>query len=390
MPLKLGLLGEQIAEMVQASVAEDRGRWLEQARQLLRSLDPDELRAKLEERVVRLPWLVAVPVGGVHGVHEAGRCPSSFSVVAADGSNISPDRHNPLRFYVLNTGYAVLTYGDQPAAILDSAPRFYFREEDLYMDPLVRSAPVEGARLSAKMCLAEMRTLVEVTEQVEELPVVALRDGSLITWGLQTEDPAFVQERFLTEFLTYLDRFRALRIPLVSYISYPGARDVVNSLRVWLCPREDVDCTSCPSSGVEEFCKALREIRDRELFGFLEDGQRSDVFDSKSAILDRYGRHRIRFFYMDVGGEVVRLEAPEWVTDDAQMLDVIQALVLDQCRRSAIHPPYPPALQEAHEQALISGADRRVVQRLMERSLAQQGIVHGGSAKSGSKRKRGV
>jgi hypothetical protein len=390
MPLKLGLLGERIVEMVQASVAEDRSRWLQKARQLLHSVDADELRAKLEKRAVRLPWLVAVPGDSVSGTFGAKRCPSSFSVVAADGSNISPDRHNPFRFYVLNTGYAVLTYGEQPAAVLDSSPQFYFQEEDLYLDPLMRSAPVEGARLSAKMCLEEMRALLEAAAQVEEGPLVALRDGSLITWGLQSEDPAFVQEQFLTEFLGYLDRFHALGIPVVSYISYPGARDVVNALRVWLCSREEVDCANCPTSGVEEFCRALREIRDRELLGFLEEGERSDVFDSKSAILDQYGPHRVRFFYMNVGGEVVRLEAPRWMTGDSQMLSLAQTLVYDQCRRSAVYPPYPPALQEAHEQAIISGADRRLVQRLVERSLAEQGIVYNSSAKSGSKRRRGV
>ncbi len=390
MPLKLDLLGQRITEMVQASAAEDRGRWVERALQLLDSVGPEQLRAKLEERVVRLPWLVGIPDGGVNGAFEVQECPSSFSVVAADGSYIAPDRHSPFRFYVLNTGYAVLTYGRQPSAVLDSSAQLYFQEQDLYLDPLVRSAPVEGARLSAKMCLAEMRALLEAAERVEGRPLVALRDGSLITWGLQTEDPAFVQERFLTEFLTYLERFDALGIPLVSYISYPGARDVVNSLRVWLCTQGDMDCARCPSADVEQFCRALREIRDRELFGFLQDGERSDVFGSKSAILNRYGLHRIHFFYMNVGGEVVRLEAPQWVTGDSQTLRLVQALIYDQARRSAIHPPYPPALQEAHEEAFISGSDRRLVQLLVERSLAERGFVYSGSAKSGSKRRRGV
>jgi hypothetical protein len=390
MPLKLDLLGERITEMVQASAAQDRGRWVERARQLLHSVDPEELRAKLEERVVRLPWLVAMPDGHVDGAFEAQACPSNFSVVAADGSYIAPDRHNPLRFYVLNTGYAVFSYGQHPSASLDSSAQLYFQEQDLYLDPLVRSAPVEGARLSAKMCLAELKALLEAAEQVDGRPLLALRDGSLITWGLQTEDPAFVQEQFLKEFLGYLDRFHALDIPLVSYISYPGARDVVNSLRVWLCTRHEVDCATCPSSSAQEFCTALREIRDRELFGFLRDGERSDVFGSKSAILDRYGPHRIQFLYMDVGGEVVRLEASQWVIGDPQTLNLAQALIYDQARRSATYPPYPPALQEAHEQALISVGDRRLVQLLLERSLAEQGIVYGGSAKSGSKGRRGV
>ena len=390
MPLKLGLLGEQIAQMATASAADDRRRSLERARQLMASVDAAELRAKLEERTVRLPWLVAVPGGSVAGTRAPAPCPQDFSVVAADGSFIAPDRHSPVRFYVINAGHVVLTYGQHPSAVLDSSPRLYFRDEDLYLDPRVRTVPVEGNRLSAKMCLTEVRALWEGSVLVRDVPFVAVRDGSLITWGLQSEDPSFVQQQFLGDFLGYLDGFLERGIPVVSYISYPGARDMINSLRVWLCSRQRVDCENCPSSEDSRFCRTLAGISDRELFGFLAEGERSDVFGSRSAILDRYGTHRIEFFYMNVGDEVVRIEAPLWVTSDPEMLDLVQALIYDQCLRSAIHPPYPPALQEAHEQAVISAADRRVIEVMVQRALADKGLVYLESAKAQSKRRRAV
>jgi hypothetical protein len=390
MPLKLGLLGEQIAQMARASVADDRRRSLERARQLLASVDAAELRARLEERTVRLPWLVAVPGDSVAHTRAPAACPQDFSVVAADGSFIAPDRHSPVRFYVINAGHVVLTYGDHPSAVLDSSPRLYFRDEDLYLDPRVRTVPVEGNRLSAKMCLSEVRALWEGSMLAPDFPFVAMRDGSLITWGLQSEDPSFVQQQFLGELLGHLDGFLERRIPLVSYISYPGARDVINSLRVWQCSRRRVDCENCPSSEDSRFCWALAGISDRKLFGFLAEGERSDVFGSKSAILDRYGTHRIEFFYMNVGGEVVRIEAPRWVTGDPEMSDLVQALIYDQCLRSAMHPPYPPALQEAHEQAVISATDRRVIDVMIQRALADKGQVYLESAKAQSKRRRAV
>jgi hypothetical protein len=390
MPLKLDLLGQQIEQMTRAAVAEDRNGALEQARHLMAVVDPVDLRAKLEKRTARLPWLVADIGDSLAGAYNAAFCPANHTVVASDGSSVAPDRHAPVRFYVINTGCAILTYGEGPSATLDSRPRLYFRDEDLYLDPHVRTVPVEGSRLSAKMCLAEVGALWEGCQRVEGGPVVALRDGSLITWGLQSEDPSFVQEQFLGELLGHLDRFLEGGVPVLIYISYPGARDVVNSLRVWLCPREIVDCEHCPTSESAQLCRTLAGITDRELFGFLGEGQRSDVFGSKSAILDRYALHRIEFFYMNVGGEVVRLEAPQWVSSDSELLGLAQAAVYDQCLRSGVLSPYPPALQEAHEQAVISVADRQVIDVLVERALARKGFTQLGSAKASSKRRRAV
>jgi hypothetical protein len=47
-------------------------------------------------------------------------------------------------------------------------------------------------------------------------------------------------------------------------------------------------------------------------------------------------------------------------------------------------------LQEAHEQAVIGTAERRLVEELVEQALAGRGIVYARSAKAYSKRRRGV
>lgn len=388
MPLKLLSLDEALEEMTDLALADERSQRLAWARELLRDADPHQLREKLLDRTVRVPWLVAVPLRTLDAFCAPPDCPWNYTVVAADGSTMPPDRHSPVRYYVINTGHAVLTYGDMPNADLDSSTVFYFRSEDLYFDPLTGSFPVEGARLSALMSVAEMKALWEAARRMEA-PVVALGDGSLILWGLQNED-ARVQGQLLGEFLRYLEEFRAVRIPVASYISYPGARDVVNSLRVWLCQQEAIDCSNCSSSQVMDICRALVWILDRQLFGFLGAGERSEIFDSTSAILERYGIHRIQFFYMDVGGEVARIEAPQWVMSDSEMLGLVQATIFDQCRRSKVYPAYPPALQEAHEQAVISTVERRLVETLVERALARRGVVPTTSAKDRSKRRRAV
>ena len=76
--------------------------------------------------------------------------------------------------------------------------------------------------------------------------------------------------------------------------------------------------------------------------------------------------------------------------NDPDMLARVHSSVYDQCQRSGQYPPYPPVLIEAHEQAVITTADRQVVSELVEQALAAQGIYYQRSAKDQSKRGRGV
>ena len=81
------------------------------------------------------------------------------------------------------------------------------------------------------------------------------------------------------------------------------------------------------------------------------------------------------------------MEIPQWVALDDSRLKLTHTLILDQCRRGH---GYPVALAEAHEQAVITGADRLNFQHLLELSLAEEKIEVTTSAKSKSKRTRWV
>jgi hypothetical protein len=351
------------------------------------------LREKLRQRergAAKIPWLVAEPVNTLTAILPAPPIPANLAVVASDGSTIPPDRHSPVRYYVLNVGRALLAYGSRPSAKLDSQGWFCYEDRDLYFDHRNKRIPLDGARLGTHMGVKELVGLLDATEQAPR-PVVALRDGSLILWSLQAEDPDF-RAWYLDEFLAALDAFRERGVPVASYVSYPGSNDIVNCLRLLLCDRESGGCDRCPQENdAETLCRSLDGIRDRQLFeGLLEPGERSDIFQSQSAILSHYKEHQIQFFYLDVGGEIARVEAPQWVMSDPGLLDLVHATVCDQCRRSGQYPPYPPVLIEAHEQAVISTGDRRMVEGMVERALAAQGIFYMRSAKDQSKKSRGV
>jgi len=365
---------------------------LHAACELLRSADTAHLRHVLKERRQqdRIPWLVAEPAEEVSAVHEPPSIPSDFSVVAGDGSSIPPDRHSPQRFFLINVGLARLSYGRHPDAHLSARGTFCASEEDIYITAGGRRIPVEGARLGLRMALDELQALWNgVQESPPSGPTVALRDGSLIFWALQSEDDAVVGH-YLPRMLDQLERFRLGGVPLASYISYPGAQDVCNSLRLLVCGRDPKHCGECAgaSEAERELCRALADFRDQALLlRHLEPGQRSAVFDSSSAILERYGEQRVQFFYLHTGEEIARLEAPRWVMQDEAMLGFLHAVVVDQCRRGG---GYPPALMEAHEQAVITTGERRLVEQMVEETLAAQGLPYVRSAKDRSKRERGV
>ena len=361
------------------------------------AINLDDLKKKIAAS--KTTWLVADLVEGLAGSYEAPPVPAEFTVMASDGSHIDVDRHRSTRCYLINTGSAVLKYGSEPDALLESYPRLYSDDDDMVIKPLGakgREQLVEGTLLGIKRAVEECRQLAEVAvEQPQDSTSLALLDGTLILWGLAGQAyPEFVAEVLLDRgFLSYLEGMRKLnqdrKLALASYISFPRSTDVVNVLRVAICPHQPVDCDyNCPPNKARD-CDEVDGVRDRELFfNLLNPGERSALFISPSKIVnERYGLHHIYFFYLRVDDEVARVEIPRWVAEDKDLLNLTHALILDQCRRGQ---GYPVALSEAHEQAVVTGLDREEFWRLVEASLVEEHMPAPGSAKSFSKRTRWI
>jgi hypothetical protein len=391
MPLDLSAISDQVDRMGEAFVSPDREARILDACNRLHAQDPDDLRAKLDAPKFRTSWLVARPVNALSGSYQSPQRPSNFSVVASDGSFIAPDRHNPVRYYVINTGSIRLTYGAEPDAHLNSQGRLFYEEDDLYIPHDYRIIPVEGSLLGFRMAVLELRSLLDAAQASPEAhPLIALRDGSLIVWGLQGEEEE-VRDRFLNELVGILGEFQEMEIPLASYVSYPNSRDVVNALRVGMCPDDPVSCDHCTDRVAkrEPVCNALGRVIDRWVFDrALPEGYRSDVFSSSAPILEHYGEgNEVDFFYLNVGEEIARVEAPRWVLQEERHLGLLHALIYDQCERGR---GYPSALKESHEQAVITAAERRVVEGMVGESLSRHKAHMKRSAKDTQKRERGL
>ncbi len=397
MSLDLVKVAPQIEGMVARlkDGSKERQEHLQHALSVLCGQDIDLENLKRKIAASKTTWLVAGLVDGLSQHYTASPLPREFTVMATDGSNIDVDRHRSTRCCLINIGSISLSYGASPGATLDSLPHLYSGEEELVITPTGakgREQTIEGTLLGIKRSVDECRRLAELAAELPpDSNCLALLDGTLILWNLEGY-PDFVTEALLDKgFLHYLDEMRKLnknrKLALASYISFSGSTDVVNALRVAICPREVVDTDRYCSACTSRECDKVAGVRDRELFiNLLSPGERSALFISPSKIVrEHYGVHQVYFFYLRVDDEIARVEVPQWVAMDDGLLSLTHTLVLDQCRRGQ---GYPVALSEAHEQAVVTGTDREYFWQLVESSLVDEKIPGLSSAKSRSKRAR--
>jgi hypothetical protein len=213
---------------------------------------------------------------------------------------------------------------------------------------------------------------------------VALVDGTLLFSVLEERPRDFLRSRFYTDFVHQLDRLRRARVPVAAYASRSRGIDLVHLFRA-VCGSLPLVCAVCHGAHA---C-ALRGLTDAHLLGhWLGRGERSGLFRVRSNVHDPYyGIHRVYFFLLNTGDEIARVEVPEWVARDQALLDLLHAVLVDQCAKGQ---GYPAVLARADDRAVISLADRSVLDTLVRQELARRGVVSRPSAKLARKQVRTV
>ncbi|MCP4399339.1 MAG: DNA double-strand break repair nuclease NurA [bacterium] len=345
-----------------------------------------ELAVKLQQS--RTSWLLAgqfyEPFTTRYPVPER---PELLTVVATDGSQIFPDRHELSSCHLLNVGTVVLHYGSGERPVLTSRPVLYYKDRDTFRDWNGNRVPVNSEMISALRGALEIQELAGFAEEAaeEDRRVIGLTDGTLILWSLEGKPKDF-QREILNFYLTSFEQMRRLGLPFMGYISQPGSADVVNVLRVALCPENPTNCDRCPYKGSDEElpCEPIAGVTDGILFStILQEGERSTVFKSSSEILKEYGKQAVFFFYLHVGWEIVRIEIPQWLAENYGLLNLTHAVAYDQARKGQ---GYPVSLAEAHERAVIRGNEREQFYRIIENRYVREGLKVSISRKSFKKR----
>ncbi len=372
---------------------------LVRAAEYLRHADADAIEQRRLDG--KTTFLAAGLTGPMAATWPAPPLAADHVVVAVDGSHIDVDRHSPVRCFLINTGYVTIRYGELPSADLASTPRLFVGDDEMSIrNPAGnREQPIEGPVLGMLRAVMEIEGLVDLVEAAPpELPVLALLDGSLILWELAGGAfPDYVRKALLDDrLLPALDRLKELgrtrTVAVASQVSLPRSTDVINALRISepVCRHSTLNCDgNCGQlKRGDRHCDTIAGVTDRELFeALLQPGERSAVFETTSSIVqEHYRDHRVQFCYINVGEEICRLEIPEW-SASGPALELAHAGIVSQAEKGH---GYPLAIQEAHEQAVVNGADREYFAQLVEEMLSAEGLPTGTSQKARSKRTRWV
>ena len=405
MALDLGLTTRQLLSALDDVALASRTRAQRLADTLERGLSISaDAAARRTAAVGRRPYLSArIGPEGLLGSCPPPDVPQDWTALSVDGSHIDVDRHLPLRCHLINLGGCVITYGANPDCQLFSEPALAVADADLYLhkpDDPSEEVLIAGPLLGALRTVREVERLADTVEQLpDDKPALALLDGTLAFWDLQRGNyPRYVAERLVGQrFQTALARLRAAStnrrpVAVAAYTSRPRTAEVAGAVRLMLCDQGDAECNRICSARRSELvpCDAAAGFDDREIFEpLLEPGHRSPLYQS-SHLAARFalglatGQEWSTFYYLNGGAEIARVEVPDWLAEDPELLTLSHAMLVKQCELGL---GYPVVISEAHEQAVISGHDREEFRRLTLMLLEQRGLPTPESAKNVSKRR---
>ena len=83
----------------------------------------------------------------------------------------------------------------------------------------------------------------------------------------------------------------------------------------------------------------------------------------------------------------MRIEVPQWVAANPTLLDLVQAVAYDQAQKGM---GYPIALAEAHQHAVVRGAERELFYEMVTAVLLRRGMRAAISPKNLGKRRMTV
>ena len=305
--------------------------------------------------------------------------PQKACLLAIDGSQVVPSRHDQVEFGLINLGVITLPFGGL-GEIQEQIESQLLLEEDLFTD----HGRISEQHISLRRDLRERIRLAELAETLPH-PLFTFTDGPLELWfgpeaqDSQPESEATPVKKTRDQYIAALQNLYASGACTAGYIDKPGSDLVLRLLE--LAELKDSEIKRDWRGG------KYRSLRDIDLFQkLLQPGERSAVFALHSRPTKAYsGPVALHFFYLNVGRPekpwLARVEIPRWVSDNADMLDHLHALLLYECNKLGTRP-YPYILHRSHEIAVVKMEEKQQLEQMLAQTL---GIVGGGTYKQGLK-----
>jgi hypothetical protein len=358
-----------------APVLEER---YQRARQLFNSavIDLDRLRNKVQElaetrdKTLRCAIPAEFNSESLNGHFPCPQMPSSGVMIAADGSQINPDRHAEVNYCLINVGAIQMNLEST------QAPQTVIRSQLIFGEQLYEGRQtMTEASVALQRDLNERRILAELGAQAEADPVITFTDGPLELWGPKESDPAGKFQQHLQEYLQALSKLRDLRAITAGYVDRPASNLVVRLLEIAMLSEDQF--------GQLRRWDPLQGVTDLGLFAdLLHPGERSAVFTLQSGSSDLYREDlSLHFFYLNVSTpsrkrKLARVEIPGWVAREDNLVNALQAALFSQCQILG-GLAYPYLLQRAHEIAVVTHAEREQVTQMMQMELLRRGMAMG-------------
>ena len=375
MPLDFSQVHRQVKQLGEKALQREQHLQVlrEQAFALLNSLSQDvdrlsrkvKLAAQLHDPTLRC----ALPVSEFLNLHSSEpRQPEQATILAADGSQISPDRNAEVDYCLVNVGAIQLQLHsvNPPSTHIRSQ---LFHGEELY----TAGGTITDATLALLRDVNERAILVELAEHAPP-PVITFTDGPVELWGARQIEITSEFQKQLAEYLQALTNLCSLGVTTAGYVDKPAANLVLRLLEVAL--------TGDPDLPDLKNRHPLRGVTDIDLYRqLLAPGERSAVFGIQSRSAASYQDElALHFFYLNVGRAarpwIARVEVPAWVAGEAQKLDDLQAVLVSQCRIMGSRP-YPYLLHRAHEAAVVSLQEHDQVTQMIMLELRRRGLAVG-------------
>jgi hypothetical protein len=296
------------------------------------------------------------------------RLPEHATVLAADGSQINPDRHVEVDYCLINVGAIQMCYGSSDPPVPSILCRLLY-DEALYTP----SGTITEARLALLRDSNERKMLADLAERITG-PVITFTDGPMELWGGKDGDSASEFQESLKAYKAVLHHLHELKVTTAGYVDKPSANLVVRLLEVIETPMADLP-------QIKDY-HPLRGVSDLYIYrDLLAPGERSAIFAMQSQSVKNYtGPLGLHFFYLNVGREshpwLARVEIPAWVADNPEMLDHLQAVLFHQCQLMGSRP-YPYLLHRAHETAVVTQEEKAQVTQMIALELRRRGVEVG-------------
>jgi len=291
------------------------------------------------------------------------------TLIAADGSQINPDKHASIQFCLINVGAIVMRMQS------GEPPEIHTNSELLYGDELeTKYGTMTDGMVALKRDLRERSMLDELSKGLKG-SIATFTDGPIELWGAKDGEEAESYHESLNNYLSVLSRLQARGVITAGYVDKPAADLVIRLLEL-----VEVGQIDNLSHNLRDY-HPLRGVSDRWLYGeksnpLLGPGERSAVFAIQSKSEKYYkGILGLHFFYLNVGTQghpwPVRVEIPKWVADDPDKLNLLHAVLVDQCRMMG-SKPYPYLLHRAHEVAVVKQEEKYQVEQMLAQELRRQ------------------